>query len=60
MVRGYGGPGRKIGYCTGMATEWVESIPVAVTFVAASKVPKDLKILKIDGHLPGEKGYPLR
>jgi hypothetical protein len=52
--------GPKIVYSGEMATELVSAIPGAVTFLLASKVPKDLKILKIDGHLPGEKGYPLR
>ena len=32
----------------------------AVAFVPASKVPKGLKTLKIDGHLPSEKEHPLR
>jgi hypothetical protein len=52
--------GPKIVYSGEMATELVSAIPGAVTFVPASKVPKGLKTLKIDGHLPGEKGYPLR
>ncbi|MFL6414768.1 MAG: hypothetical protein ACJ74Y_03760 [Bryobacteraceae bacterium] len=52
--------GPKIVYSGEMATELVSAIPGAVTFLPASKVPKDLKILKIDGHVPGEKGYPLR
>lgn len=52
--------GPKIVYSGEMATELVSAIPGAVTFLLASKVPKDLKTLKIDGHLPGEKGYPLR
>jgi hypothetical protein len=52
-----GGP--RIVYSNEMATELVSAIPGAVAFVAASQVPKGLKILKIDGHLPGEKGYPL-
>jgi hypothetical protein len=43
-----------------MATELVNAIPGSVAFVDASQVPKGLKILKIDGKLPGEKGYPLR
>ena len=52
--------GPKIVYSGEMATELVSAIPGAVAFLPASKVPKDLKILRIDGHLPGEKGYPLR
>jgi hypothetical protein len=52
--------GPKIVYSGEMATELVLAIPGAVAFVPASKVPKGLKTLKIDGHLPGEKEYPLR
>jgi hypothetical protein len=52
--------GPKIVYSNEMATELVNAIPGSVAFVEASQVPKGLKILKIDGKLPGEKGYPLR
>ncbi len=52
--------GPKIVYSNGMATELVSAIPGAVTFMEATDVPKALKVLRIDGHLPGEKGYPLR
>jgi hypothetical protein len=52
--------GPKIVYSSEMATELVSAIPGAVTFLPANKVTKGLKMLKIDGHLPGEKGYPLR
>ena len=43
-----------------MATELVAQIPGAVAFVDASQVPAGLKVIKINGHLPGEPGYPLR
>ena len=52
--------GPKIVYSSEMATELVAAIPGAVAFMEANKVPKELKVLRIDGHLPGEKGYPLR
>src|SRR5262249_37373638 len=52
--------GPKIVYSNEMATELVNAIPGSVAFVEASQVPKGLKILKIDGKLPGEKGYPWR
>ncbi|MCU1327751.1 MAG: hypothetical protein JWN34_3121 [Bryobacterales bacterium] len=52
--------GPKIVYSSEMATELVSAIPGSVAFMEATKVPKELKILKIDGRLPGEKGYPLR
>ena len=43
-----------------MATELILGIPGAVAFVEADQVPRGLKMLKIDGKLPGEKGYVLR
>jgi hypothetical protein len=43
-----------------MATELVSAIPGAVAFVDTTQVPKGLKVLKIDGRLPGDKGYSLR
>lgn len=52
--------GPKIVYSSDMATELVSAIPGAVTFIEAGKIPKDLKVLRIDGRLPGEKGYALR
>lgn len=33
--------------------------PGAITFIEASQVSRGLKVLKIDGRLPGEKGYLL-
>jgi len=52
--------GPKIVYTNDMAVELVKAIPGAVAFVDAKKVPAGLKILKVDGKLPGDKGYPLR
>jgi hypothetical protein len=52
--------GPKIVYSSEMATELVYAIPGAVAFVDSALVPKGLKVLKIDGRLPGEKSYPLR
>ncbi len=52
--------GPMIVYSNQSATELVASIPGAVAFVDAAQVPKGLKVLRIDGRLPGEKGYPLR
>src|SRR5579871_537681 len=53
-----GGP--KIVFSNEMATELVSAIPGSVAFVEAAEVPKGLKVLKIEGKLPGEKGYALR
>jgi ABC-type phosphate transport system substrate-binding protein len=51
--------GPKIVYSTEMASELVAAIPGAVAFVDASQIPKGMKVLKIDGKLPGDKGYVL-
>jgi len=50
----------RIVYSNEMAAEMAVAIPGAVAFVDASQVPQGLKVLRIDGLLPGEKGYPLR
>jgi hypothetical protein len=52
--------GPKIVYSSEMATELVAAIPGAVAFMEATKVPPTLKVIKIDGRLPGDKGYALR
>lgn len=59
VFRAEAATGPKIVYSSEMAKELVEGIPGAVTFVDAANVPKDLKILKIDGRMPGDKGYAL-
>jgi hypothetical protein len=50
----------KIVYSAEMAIDLVNRIPGAITFINASEVSSRLKVLKIDGRLPGEKGYPLQ
>jgi hypothetical protein len=52
--------GPKIVYSVDMALDQVAHTPGAITFVAASAVPKGAKILKIDGLSPGQPGYKLR
>ncbi len=60
VFRAEASSGPKIVFSNEMATELVSGIPGSVAFVEAARVPKDLKVLKIDGKLPGEKGYALR
>jgi hypothetical protein len=50
----------RIVYSSEMAVELASSLPGAVAFVDASQVPKNLKIVKINGALPGDNKYPLR
>jgi len=52
--------GPKIVYSTEMADQLVTAVPGAVAFVEASRIPKGLKVLKIDGKLPSDSGYPLK
>ena len=60
VFRAEASSGPKIVYSNEMAAELVHGIPGSVAFVDAADVPKGLKVLRIDGKLPGEKGYPLR
>ena len=60
VFRAEAASGPRIVYSNEMATELVAQIPGAVAFVDASQVPTGLKVMKINGHLPGEPGYPLR
>src|SRR3954453_9413905 len=49
----------RIVYSNEMATELVLQMPGAVAIVDAAQIPKGLKVLKINGLLPGQPGYPL-
>ena len=50
----------KIVYSSDMSVDMVARMPGAITFVDASRVGKNLKVLKIDGRAPSEPGYVLR
>jgi len=60
VFRAEAAAGPKIVYSNEMATELTAAMPGAVAFVEAPQVPKGLKVLKINGLLPGDKAYPLR
>ena len=51
--------GPKVVYSGEMAIEMVNRIPGAMTFIEGAQA-RGLKVVRIDGHLPGERGYPLR
>jgi ABC-type phosphate transport system substrate-binding protein len=53
-----GGP--KIVYSSDMAMNLVGVIPGSITFVLASSVTGDAKVVRIDGKLPSDPGYPLK
>ena len=44
----------------GMVTGYVADTPGALSFVSGRNIRDDLKVVKIDGRLPGEPGYPLK
>jgi len=50
----------KIVYSAEMSIDLVNRIPGAITFVDAASVRGNLKLVRIDGRLPGEPGYALR
>ena len=50
----------KIVYSTEMAADMVTRFPGAITFIDASSVARGLKVVKIEGRAPGEKGYALQ
>jgi ABC-type phosphate transport system substrate-binding protein len=49
----------KVVYSNESANQLVAAIPGAIAFMAAGDVKPGLKVLRIDGHLPGEPGYRL-
>jgi ABC-type phosphate transport system substrate-binding protein len=49
----------KIVYSNDMQYELISGIPGAIGFMDARNVRPGLKVLRVDGHLPGDKDYPL-
>lgn len=60
VFRAEASAGPKIVYSNETALELVASLQGSIAFVDAAQVPRGSKVLKIDGHLPGEEGYPLK
>lgn len=60
VFRAEAAAGPRIVYSNEMAAELTSAVPGAVAFVEAGQVPTGLKVLKINGKLPGDKDYPLR
>lgn len=52
--------GPKIVYSSEMASELVTAVPGAIGFVPAGDVIPGAKVIRIDGRLPGQPGYPLQ
>jgi ABC-type phosphate transport system substrate-binding protein len=49
----------KIVYSNDMQYELVSGLPGAIGFMDTHNVRPGLKVLRVDGHLPGDKDYPL-
>ena len=60
VFRAEAAAGPRVVYSNEMAAELTSAVPGAVAFVEATQVPKGLKIVKINGKLPGDREYPLR
>lgn len=50
----------RIVYSTDMTRELVTALPGAVAFLPASAVTPGMKVVRINGKLPGDSGYPLQ
>jgi phosphate transport system substrate-binding protein len=51
--------GPKIVNSTEAAIGLLSSLPGSIAFINSAQVPKNLKIIRIDGKLPGQDGYRL-
>ena len=60
MFRAEVASGPKLVYSSEMARELVAAIPGAIGFMPASAVGEGVKVVRIDGKLPTDPGYPLR
>jgi hypothetical protein len=50
----------KIVYSSEMTVDLVNRIPGAIAFIDASQVGRGMHLVRIDGRLPGDKGYAVR
>ena len=60
VFRAEAAAGPRVVYSSEMAAELTAAIPGAMAFFEAGQVPKNLRVLKVNGKLPGDKDYPLR
>lgn len=50
----------KVVYSNDMANDLVAALPGAIAFIDSKDARPGTKVVRVDGHLPGEPGYPLR
>jgi len=52
--------GPKIVFSTDMTRDLVLAIPGSISFINAKEVSGDVRVVKIDGKMPDDDGYPLK
>lgn len=52
--------GPKVVFSTNMTLDLVVAIPGSISFMRADQVSEDVKILRVNGKLPSDEGYPLK
>ena len=52
--------GPKIVFSTDMMLELVVAIPGSISFVNSEEATDDVRVVRVDGKLPSDPGYPLR
>jgi len=52
--------GPKIVLSTGMTLDLVVAIPGSISFTRADTVTDNVKVIRVDGLLPSDEGYPLK
>ena len=60
VFRAEAASGPKIVYSNDMAVSLVSSLPGTIAFIDSAEVPKNFKVLQVNGKRPGQEGYPLR
>lgn len=52
--------GPKIVFSTNMTLELIVAIPGSISFIRASELTDGAKVIRVDGKLPTDAGYPLK
>jgi hypothetical protein len=52
--------GPKIVFSNDMALALVIAIPGSISFIKSDEVTDEVRLVKVDGKLPGDEGYPLK
>ena len=52
--------GPKIVFSTDMMLDLVVAIPGSISFINANEMTDDVKVVRVDGKLPTDEGYPLK